>query len=275
MDEVHMASRSKTTPIPLSKLTAVLLGAGLVGVEIWTNVEFVAKSEGLASSPVAMVVAASAGAAAALPFAERAVKQGDWFKASGFVLLFLLMAVYSIGASVDRIGSLRDGKTDSAKVDNAKVRTAHELYEVRKRTAESECIVRGSKCREAERLRDEALKALSEKPAERTVDSMAARISAVLPFASVEQVELYYPLSLPIALQLGGFLMLAFGFAPEGTEAGHTRRKKGNRNTKRTRKSNAEYQRDYRERQKANLTVVKYTEPGRGNPSRVFLCLER
>jgi hypothetical protein len=86
---------------------------------------------------------------------------------------------------------------------------------------------------------------------------MASRISAVLPFASVEQVELYYPLSLPIALQLGGFLMLAFGFAPEETQAGQTPRKKVNRKTRRTRKSNAEYQRDYRERQKIKLTIVK------------------
>jgi hypothetical protein len=252
-----MASRSMPTPISKTKLTAVLLGAGLIGVEIWTNVEFVAKSEGLVSSPVAMVVAASAGAAAGLPFAEHAAKRGWRLLAFGFPLFFLLMAVYSIGASVDRIGSLRDGKADSAKVDNGKVLAARELYEVRKRTAESECTVRGSKCREAERLRDEALKALSEKPAERTVNSMAARISAVLPFASVEQVELYYPLSLPIALQLGGFLMLAFGFAPEGTELGQTRRKKGNRKTRRTKKSNADYQRELRERQKAKLTVVK------------------
>jgi hypothetical protein len=52
--------------------------------------------------------------------------------------------------------------------------------------------------------------------------------------------------------------MLAFGFAPrEEVELGHQWRKKGNRKPKRTRKSNAEYQRDYRERQKAKLTVVK------------------
>jgi hypothetical protein len=86
---------------------------------------------------------------------------------------------------------------------------------------------------------------------------MAARISAVPRFVSVEEVETYYPLSLPIALQLGGFLMLAYGLAPGRIELGHTRRKKGNRKTKRTRKSNPDYQRDYRERQKAKLTVVK------------------
>jgi hypothetical protein len=57
----------------------------------------------------------------------------------------------------------------------------------------------------------------------------------------VEQVDLYYPLSLPIALQLGGFLMLASGFAAEGIELGHTRRKRGNRETKQTKKSNAAY----------------------------------
>jgi hypothetical protein len=142
----------------------VFLGPGLIGVEIWTNVEFVAKPEGLVSSPVAMVVAASVAAATALPFAQHAAKRGWRFLTFGFALFFLLMAIYSTGASLDRIGSLRDGKTDSAKVDNGKAQIAHELYEVRKKTAECECIVRGSKCRETERLRDEALKALSEKP---------------------------------------------------------------------------------------------------------------
>jgi hypothetical protein len=86
---------------------------------------------------------------------------------------------------------------------------------------------------------------------------MAARIAAIVPFMTAEQVALYQPLALPLGLQLGGFVMLAWGFAPEGTEARHTRRKKGNRKTKPARKSNAEYQRDYRERQKAKLTVVK------------------
>jgi hypothetical protein len=57
--------------------------------------------------------------------------------------------------------------------------------------------------------------------------------------------------------QLGGFLMLAHGLAPGRIELRHTRRKKGSRKPKRTRKSNAEYQRGYRERQKAKLTAVK------------------
>jgi hypothetical protein len=97
----------------------------------------------------------------------------------------------------------------------------------------------------------------SKKPAERTVNSMAARISAVLRFVSVDEVELYYPLSLPITLQLGGFLMCAFGFSSQGAELGEPRRKKGIRKTKRTRKSNADYKRHYRERQRAKLSVIK------------------
>jgi hypothetical protein len=116
-------------------------------------------------------------------------------------------SVYSVGASVDRVGTMRDQNTDSAKLDNAKARTA--------------------------------------------------RISAVLRFVSVEEVETYCPLPLPIALQLGGFLMLAYGFAPGWIELGHTRRKTGNRKRRRTRKSNADYQRFYHERQKAKLTIVK------------------
>jgi hypothetical protein len=55
--------------------------------------------------------------------------------------------------------------------------------------------------------------------------------------------------------------MLAYGFAPGRIELGHTRRKKGIRRTKQTGKSNAEYLRDYRERQKAKLTVVNKPGP--------------
>ena len=59
-----------------------------------------------------------------------------------------------------------------------------------------------------------AREALAAKPSERIEDSMAVRISTVLPFLTEEQVALYQPLALPLALQLGGFLMLSFGFAP-------------------------------------------------------------
>ena len=46
-----------------------------------------------------------------------------------------------------------------------------------------------------------------------------------------EQVRLYPPLTLPISLQFGGYLLLAFGFAP-ASEARQPTRNKGNRKRK-------------------------------------------
>ena len=106
-----------------------------------------------------------------------------------------------------------------------------------------EYAVRGTKCRKANKLRDEALKALREKPAKRTVNSMAVPISAVLRFASVEEVS-------SIIHCICRFLCNSAGpnarirVAPVQIELGRARRKKGNRKAKRTRKSNADYQRD-------------------------------
>jgi hypothetical protein len=89
----------------------------------------------------------------------------------------------------------------------------------------------------AEQAVSEARQALAAKPAQRIGDSMAQRISAVLGFVSAEQVAIYQPLALPAALQLGGFLMLAWGFAPR-VELSQPRRKKGNRKPRKAKQPN-------------------------------------
>ncbi len=229
------------TSIPLSKLTATGLGVALAGVETWLNSEHIARVEGWASSLVVAVVVASVSAAASLPLAERAVKAGQIAKAIGLAVFFCTMVAFSFCASVERVGSKRDGEKVLAHSDNVRVKLAQDAYDAARKTAEGECAKsRGTKCREAEKAVTEARKALSEKPAERIEDSMARRISAALPFLTEEQVALYQPLALPVGLQLGGFLMLALGLAPKSPEAGQPRRKKGNRKSKRTRKSQAQ-----------------------------------
>ncbi len=71
---------ASNTSIPLAKIAATSLGLALCGVESWLNAGYIAKSEGLASPMVAAVIVASIGAAAALPFAERSAKEGQWLK---------------------------------------------------------------------------------------------------------------------------------------------------------------------------------------------------
>jgi hypothetical protein len=233
-----MALKRKPT-IPLSKITAIGIGVSLAAVETWLNVDFVSKTEGLLSSPVAAVVASSVGAAAAIPYAERSAKQGHWLKAFGYALFFVLMVCFSITSSVDRIGTKHDRQTDSIKADNATVQLRREAYAAAQRKQEAECTKHGPRCRAAEDATEAARKGLIENPAQRVEDPMAARISAVLGFVTAEQVALYQPLFLPVALQLGGFLMLAYGFGPRLTEAGQPRRKKGNRKPRKPRKPSA------------------------------------
>jgi hypothetical protein len=108
-----MARRSNN--IPYSKLTATCVGAALCCTETWLNVEFIAQTEGWASSLVAAVAVASLGAATALPLAERAAKAGHWLKTGVFALFFVCMVAFSFTAGVERIGTKRDTETALAR----------------------------------------------------------------------------------------------------------------------------------------------------------------
>jgi hypothetical protein len=168
------------------------------------------------SSLVAAVTAASIGAAASLPLAERAAKAGQWAKALGLVVFFLLMVGVSLTASIARVGGKHDSEVSAVRVENARISLAHEAYETAQRSAEAECATgRGPRCRAAEHTIVEARKALQSAPIKKVDDSMARRIAAVLPVTE-QQVQLYQPLLLPFALQLGGFVLLALGLAPAG-----------------------------------------------------------
>jgi hypothetical protein len=76
-------------------------------------------------------------------------------------------------------------------------------------------------------------------------------------------VTLYQPLILPFSLQTGGFVMLAFGLSPRREpkpEPKVAKRKRRKKASAKPAKTNAEYQREWRERQKAQkakLPVVK------------------
>jgi hypothetical protein len=217
--------------IPIIKIVAAFLGFVFAGVEIWLNTEFLAKQEGLVSPVTATVVVASIGAAVFIPIAEAAAKAGQWFKAFGFGVVFICMAAYALSASVERIGGHRDAGIGAAQADNARAGLTKEAYEEAVKIASRECAKPGARCRAAEEAVKQARERLLQKPVQSVIDSMGTRITAVLPFLTPEQVRLYQPLTLPIGLQFGGYLLLAFGFAPGG-EARQPRRNKGNRKRK-------------------------------------------
>src|SRR5271157_3530122 len=178
------------------------------------------------------------------------------------------MVTFSFTTSVSRTGEKQDNATNSAKGDNTRIILLREGYEANKKTAEAECAknVTGSKCRNAENMVKQSRDALAAKPVERVENSMALRISSALPFITSAQVEMYQPLVLPLGLQLGGFLMLALGLSPHqhnqnvtvGVTPSVTKTERKPRK-KKAPKSNAERQREYRERKKNEATVTKLT----------------
>src|SRR5271157_3337354 len=183
------------------------------------------------------------------------------------------MVTFSFTTSVSRTGEKQDNATNSAKGDNTRIILLREGYEANKKTAEAECAknVTGSKCRNAENMVKQSRDALAAKPEERVENSMALRISSALPFITSAQVELYQPLVLPLGLQLGGFLMLALGLSPHrqnvtvGVTPSVTKTERKpefaskSARKKKAPKSNAERQREYRERKKNEATVTKLT----------------
>jgi hypothetical protein len=125
----------------------------------------------------------------------------------------------SSSTAVDRLGGKRDGEVTAARSENERSQLAREAYDAAQKTAEAECVSgRGKRCRAAEEAVARARDGLSTIPVKRAEDSMATRISAVVPGLSVQQVEIFQPLLLPMGLEVGGFLMLALGLSPKRRE---------------------------------------------------------
>jgi hypothetical protein len=202
--------------IPVAKVVATFLGAAMCGVETWLNAEHIAHAEGWLSSLVAVAITASIGAASALPLAEHALKTGQPAKGLGLVVFFLVMAGFSLSASVGRVGGKLDGEISAARSDSRAAVLAKETYDEAKAAVGDTCTdtTRGStKCRKAQRALADARNAYQESPAERVGDPAADRIAAILP-VTPEAYRIVQPLLLPFGLQLGGFLLLALGLAP-------------------------------------------------------------
>ena len=70
-----------------------------------------------------------------------------------------------------------------------------------------------NKCRELEMKADEARAALMTAKPVQSADPGSERLAAVLGVDEAK-IQLYVPLLLPIGLEFGGFIFLAFGFAP-------------------------------------------------------------
>jgi hypothetical protein len=231
-----MAKRQ--TSLPLFHFVAIGLGGALCAIETGLNVEHIVRLEGWTSPLVYAFAGVNFGAAMTPLFAERAGKNRESLRSLALWLSCLVLVCFSFTTTVDRISGKRDGAEAAARHGNERVQLARDALADALKVKDAECTKNptGKRCRDAEASVVKAREALAAKPAESTEHGMAKRISAALPFLTAEEVELYQPLLLPLGLQLSGFLMLGFGFAPRPVEpeAKKTRRNKGNRKPKRT-----------------------------------------
>ena len=196
------------------KIAATTGGAGLTASAVWLNAEHVASSEGWNSPLVFAGVIVTLCAASAPPFAERATKTGQPFKAIMLWVFFSLVVGFSLSASIARSSGYAAGKTAGVEQANETARLAHEAYQAAKDAQKAECATgHGSRCRIAEQTVVEARKSIARLAPVQSIDPGAERLAAVL---GIEEstVRLYVPLFLPLGLEIGGFIFLALGLAP-------------------------------------------------------------
>lgn len=207
--------------IPYIKILAVIGGAGLTGVATYMNADAIAASEGWLSPLIIGTIILTICGALALPMAEQAYKTGQWLKAAFLVLFFSLVVIGSLLNTLARTAAYRDGQVATGQQANAKARLASEAYAAAQATVADECKKRGERCRAAEATVVTARNALAAAAPAKAADPAAARLSALLGI-SESAVALYVPLILPTALELGGFILLAFGLAPAMFRKGTT-----------------------------------------------------
>lgn len=198
---------------PFWKIAASVGGAGLTASAVWLNAEHVADAEGWHSPLVVAGVIVTLCAASAPPLAERAGKDGQPLKAAMLWVFFGLAVAFSLSASIARSSGYVAGKVSKAETGNKQAKLAEEAYEAAKRSVATECAKRGPKCRDLETKLDEARQALAKAAPVQSADPGAERLAAVLGIEEAK-VQLYVPLFLPLGLEIGGFIFLAFGLAP-------------------------------------------------------------
>ncbi len=203
--------------MPYSKIIAAVGGTGLTAAAVWLNAEHVAATESWNSPLVLAGVIVTLCAASALPMAERAAKTGQPLKAAALCLFFVLAVGFSLSASIARSSGYVAGKIASAESGNKAVKLAEEAYAAAKMSVEAECAKRGNKCRELEKKADEARAAVMTAKPVQSADPGSERLAAVLGIDEAK-IQLYVPLLLPLGLEFGGFIFLAFGFAPRRRE---------------------------------------------------------
>ena len=222
------------------KLIASTLALGFGAVDIWLNTEFVAKTEGWISSPVAASVVATLSFIAALPLAERLYGERKFGWALATAGFFAVAAVYCFNVEVERVRGMQESSTVSRSHGN----NVRQQAEVAVKEAEAalasardrqnaavsharevqaaECVIRGVRCRAAETALSDALKAsqsMEESELVRARAALKAAPEAVEVHAAATPLAAYQPYLFGLLVQIGSFVFAGVGFSPRARRA--------------------------------------------------------
>ena len=207
---------------------AMALGGGLLGLQTWLLLEHALAAPGTSSALIASVPFVTVTLAAIPSLMEACLRARAPLKALGLLLVFGLLVGYSLPQAIGRAGEVRDVKIAEAKASHRPLRLLQE--ELRRalvrvddadREVKRECTGGfGPKCdgwqrtmAERQARADQLTGDIAKLAPPKIGASDAPRIAAVLGISEAA-VNLYQPLFLPVAMELGVWVLLWLAFSP-------------------------------------------------------------
>lgn len=210
-----------------TQITAIGLGLALLALQTWMLLEHAMATPGHSLALLAAVPVVSITLAALPIMIEHCLRSRAFVKAAGLAIVFGLLVGYSLPQAIGRSGEARDAKIAEAastarplkmmldEIDTARKRVEDAAAEVKRESRDGGCKARceGWKRTQAEREArvDQLTRDISKMAAPKIGASDAPRIAAVLGIAEAT-VNLYAPMFLPVAIEVGVWVLFWFGF---------------------------------------------------------------
>lgn len=217
-----------------AQIVAIGLGLALLALQTWLLLEHAVATPGHSLAMLAAVPVVSVTLAALPVLIEHCLRTRALLKAAALAVLFGLLVGYSLPQAIGRSAEARDTKIAEAvatarplkmmldELDTARKRVEDAAGEVKRESRDGGCKSRceGWKRTQAERQArvDQLVGDIAKLAPPKIGASDAPRIAAVLGISEAT-VNLYAPLFLPVAIEVGVWVLLWFGFSLAPSDA--------------------------------------------------------
>lgn len=204
---------------------AIVLGGTLYILDQSLNINYMLENKSKIDLLLAVPLAGLAATACA-PYIRTCWQNKQYDYVIGLIIMFKCFAVFSLGASLDRVASDLDSKVQNTKSRNLPAQLAMKAYNKAEKTFEEaeqakiqECATGfGTKCRSRIKLLEQAKKAFQEAESkvkafgsvQQHKSAMAARI-AKMTSLNEDIVLMYFPFALPFGIWLGSIVFIGIG----------------------------------------------------------------